>query len=932
MKRFFYMIAAAAFVFAACEREIEPTTASSGNYFPDGKVKVSFTATYPDLLVETKVMQQAPVIDELYVALFGSEGSFQAWIKAQTEGFTTDYVDHTTKANYVVYLPITDRPRRLHFIANPPKDEDGDVIYPVFGDEDEVINAMIKYKDGSQKDKVNESEDAYWQKIVLDQIDADPNVAPDANGYYRPSTALNTALNDVCLVRNYAKVHVKVKEPGEGEAPQPYELEEYALINVPGSGSVAPWNTGSAQYEPMYMDIKNYVTRPKGYFYERLSGKYFGYMPNMKDIITTCPAASKFITVTDNESDGVYMYERTMFNRQSDPNTQTGFLAKIKWTVATEVKNNVTIPAGKEYWYKIEIHGADGEYIPFLRSILYSIVIEGINETGYDTAEEAAAGDFAGDISIGLALSSLNELSNGSSTIRVNHTEFTSNGQKEMIDGVEKVPDYVIEWQYFPTSGDASGTPVTTVGEGTISGETYDVTVSMYDLTSKSAIDCNLSYLIANQLGTTTHDGQTWGTITVPISELGEHTKTSVVRISGQYGTSRRIFREVIINVVSKQDFVNVQGQSTNPSLEKTTYIEADEYDGLNKKVVVHFSLPDSLGASLFPLNIKIEAEANNLTSTSPDLPVNSGVSAFNDSNNSFYFIRQVTLDEYRSIKDGAYDYSNDFTATLFTNKMSGNSTSIRLSDEKGFMNPETLTLTVGSKILTVDPVSQTVSASAISATVNVTANVAWEIDDSSLPAGWSVSPKNSTTTTQNTKAVTFTFPANTSTSGVTEAITGSIILKESGASTGKTVSVTQHGSLPVETFNLNSTYFPNGTNSRTTNGITVSFDNNTNMNRNAGYLELDVFSDFTVSTSSGTITRVVIHYSDNAHGKSGYGGNYSSANPASTSGSIYVANDDNSGTTGTWSGNSDSITFTMVGTYNSYVRISSIEVSYQRN
>ena len=321
-----------------------------------------------------------------------------------------------------------------------------------------------------------------------------------------------------------------------------------------------------------------------------------------------------------------------------------------------------------------------------------------------------------------------------------------------MIDGVEKVPDYVIEWQYFPTSGDASGTPVTTVGEGTISGETYDVTVSMYDLTSKSAIDCNLSYLIANQLGTTTHDGQTWGTITVPISELGEHTKTSVVRISGQYGTSRRIFREVIINVVSKQDFVNVQGQSTNPSLEKTTYIEADEYDGLNKKVVVHFSLPDSLGASLFPLNIKIEAEANNLTSTSPDLPVNSGVSAFNDSNNSFYFIRQVTLDEYRSIKDGAYDYSNDFTATLFTNKMSGNSTSIRLSDEKGFMNPETLTLTVGSKILTVDPVSQTVSASAISATVNVTANVAWEIDDSSLPAGWSVSPKNSTTTTQNTK------------------------------------------------------------------------------------------------------------------------------------------------------------------------------------
>lgn len=926
MKRFFYMIAAAAFVFAACEREIEPTTASSGNYFPDGKVKVSFTATYPDLLVETKVMQQAPVIDELYVALFGSEGSFQAWIKAQTEGFTTDYVDHTTKANYVVYLPITDRPRRLHFIANPPKDEDGNVIYPVFGDEDEVINAMIKYKDGSPKDKVNESEDAYWQKIVLDQIDADPNVAPDANGYYRPSTALNTALNDVCLVRNYAKVHVKVKEPGEGEDPQPYELEEYALINVPGSGSVAPWNTGSAQYEPMYMDIKNYVTRPKGYFYERLSGKYFGYMPNMKDIITTCPAASEFITVTDNESDGVYMYERTMFNRQSDPNTQTGFLAKIKWTVATEVKNNVTIPAGKEYWYKIEIHGADGEYIPFLRSILYGIVIEGINETGYDTAEEAAAGDFAGDISIGLALSSLNELSNGSSTIRVNHTEFTSNGQKEMIDGVEKVPDYVIEWQYFPTSGDASGTPVTTVGEGTISGETYDVTVSMYDLTSKSAIDCNLSYLIANQLGTTTHDGQTWGTITVPISELGEHTKTSVVRISGQYGTSRRIFREVIINVVSKQDFVNVQGQSTNPSLEKTTYIEADEYDGLNKKVVVHFSLPDSLGASLFPLNIKIEAEANNLTSTSPDLPVNSGVSAFNDSNNSFYFIRQVTLDEYRSIKDGAYAYNNDFTATLFTTKVSGNSTDIRLSDEKGFMNPETLTLTA-SKVLSVDLESQTVAGTAERATVNITSNVAWTIDDSELPTGWSVSPKNSTSTTLNTTEVTFTFPANTS---ETDIVTGTVTLTETGVSTGKPITVSQKALNPpqTQTFNVNSQYanFPNGTNSRTFNGITLNF-NNSIRNRNNGYLELNDGGAFTISAESATISSVVITYTSYAYGQSGYNNNYSSADPATTSGYVYATNN---GTTGNWTGSSNSINFTMWGTRSNYVRISSIVVTYR--
>jgi len=751
-------------------------------------------------------------------------------------------------------------------------------------------------------------------------------------------------LSDVCLVRNYAKVTVTVKDAAEGEDAEPYKLLKYALINVPGSGSVAPWNTGLAQYEPLYMNILSYADQPKGAFYERLSGTYFGYMPNNNDIIRSVPKS--FVTVDENgNSAGDFMFERTMFTRQSAPNSQTGFLALIQWTADTEIADGITIPAETEMWYKIEITGPDGEYIPFLRNILYSIKIEGIHEKGWASPEEAMEKDFAGDVSIGLALSSLNELSNGVSSIRVNHTEYTSNGQPEIDtdnDGTaDKVPDYVIEWQYFPNSADATGTAITKPGTGTLGGEEYDVAISMYDLTSESAIDCDLTYLLENQLGETRHDGQTWGTITVPISELGKKTKTSVVRISGQYGTGRRIFREVIINVVSTQNFVNRQPQSTDPSLKKTTYIEADEYDGLNKKVVVHFSLPNDLGASLFPLNIKIEAADNNLTSTSPDLPVNSGVSAFSSSDNSFYFIRQVTLDEYRWIEDGEYKYKNDYTATLFTNKMSGNSTSIRLSDEKGFMNPETLDLTVGSKILSADPESQTVAADVIRATVNVTASVAWEIDDSSLPAGWSVSPKNSTNTTQNTKAVTFTFPANTSTSGVTEAITGSIILKESGASTGKTVSVTQEGTIPTITFDVNRRQgnFPNGTNSKTVNGVTLSFSNIEYRDNN--YLELtsddNTSSNFVISIPSGVITNVVIHYTDYYYGRSG--GNRSSVStsiPATTTGTVYATGNQD---TGTWTGSSSSVTFTMSrysnqgwgwGTTDYEIRISSIEVTYR--
>ena len=849
MKRFFYMIAAAAFVFAACEREIEPVAPSSaGNYFPDGKVKVSFTATYPDLRVDTKSMGQTPTIDELYVALFGGEGSFQAWIKAETEGFTEEnpYNSYETKVNYVVYLPITDRPRRLHFIANPPKDEDGNVIYPDFDDEDKVINAMVKYKDGTENAKESEAEDAYWQEIELNQIDAKPNTPP-INGYYEPSNALKEKLTDICLVRNYAKVHVSVG------ANQPYELLEYALINVPGSGSVAPWNTGTSRYEPSYRNILSFAEEEKGVFYDYVSARYFGYMPDASDIVRTLPSSFVQVTKSTNsetgvvtyESDGDYMYERTMFNRHSALNSQTGFLARVKWTEDFETKDGEPITAGTDCWYKVEILGPDGDYIPFLRNVLYGIQINGINEKGWGGetgAADALAHDFCGDISTALSLSSLNELSNGTSTIRVNHTEFTSNGQKEIDtndDGTpDKVPDYVIEWQFFPTAADVYGNPIYEVGEGTYgegsSATEYDVTVSMYDITTgNSAINGTLEDLVYDKVRHL--DGSWWGTITVPISTLGENDKTSVVRVAGKYGSDRRIFREVIINVVSKKDFVGVKKQSTESDLEKATYIEADKYDGLNKEVVVHFSLPEGLGASMFPLNIKIESSTNNLTSTSPDLPVNSGVSAFNGANNSFYFIRQVTLDEYRWVENGAYAYNTDFTATLFTNKMSGNSTQIKLSDEKGFMNPVPLELTASN-------------------------------------------PSHSFTVNNST------FPGNTT-------------------------SVTDSDS-----------------------GVTLNFGTSIR-NKNASYLEINDSGTFKVSIASGTITGIIINYSDNAHGVSGRNNYYSSSSPATSYGSVYATG---SGTSGTWAGSSNSITFTMRRSPNTgyntanYIRISSIEVSYR--
>ena len=906
MKRIISIFSVMFLAFTACTYEIEQPSSVS---YPEGMVKVRVQAIFPDVSLDTRAMGNVPSISKLYIAVFGSEGSFQSWIPAEFEQISS-YVDHSSTATYSVLLPITDKKRHLHFVANPPLDEEGNVILPVFGDEDEVINAMIKHKGSSP-----EPEDAYWQKVEMDHIGAQGSTADD-HGFYTPDDYTQGQLATICLVRNFAKIKVAVPSSlyNTTEYPDgpPYEVLEYRLMNVPNTGSVAPWNTGARQYEPNYMNILSFANDTEaapGTFYEALMRTYLGYMPDATDIDTVMPSSS--VPVSDNDSDGAFMYERTMFTRASEEGTQTCFIVKVKFNQATEVGDNITIPANTSRFYKIAILGPDGEYIPILRNIQYSIEVYGIDEYGYDTAQDAADGDFSGNISTGLAISSLNELSNGSSTIRVNQTEFTSNGQVDPIIG--KVPDYTIYWQFFPTSGTAAGTPVTSVGEGTVNGEVYDVTLAMYDITPESAVACSLEELLANGLGTADLSSGTWGTITVPIAERGVSVKTSVIRVSARYGTGRRLFREVIINVIPQQKFLNPQPQTTDASI-KGTYIEADELDENGKKVQVHFRLPEGLGASLFPLNIMIEAKNNNLYSTSQDLPVSTGASYWNEDQNTFYFIRQVTLDEYRTIQSGAYVYKQDYVCTLYTSLESGNSTDVVLQDEQGFFKPCELKLTA-TATLYADKYEQEVGYSATSATVNVTSSMNWTITN--LSAGLTASPSSFTAgSSMQTTAVEFYFDPNETT--LQKEYEADIVGTVNGKSITKPIKIIQKKYVEPVNFSvsdfssLSTTYYNYGSTTTATvtrDDVSVRLTNSYRSGSNyvvSGYRMQGYTRQGTIEVTppeGKAVKDIIVTYYSNP--------NYTQ-NPSASTGS-YTVSTASGVTTGRWIGTSSSaVTLTM--------------------
>ena len=143
-------------------------------------------------------------------------------------------------------------------------------------------------------------------------------------------------------------------------------------------------------------------------------------------------------------------------------------------------------------------------------------------------------------------------------------------------------------------------------------------------------------------------------------------------------------------------------GDYSNYCSPKITH--SHDYDavyGLGKNVDLRICLPAGLGSSLFPIQIRIEAENNTLSATSPKLPVTTGKSDYDDSRNTFFYIYTINYSDYCSLNPSTkkYEYKYIYVDTeqdrirLKTNKQGDNSTRIRLRDLAGNFNPVDLTI-----------------------------------------------------------------------------------------------------------------------------------------------------------------------------------------------------------------------------------------------
>jgi len=661
MKKIIYILAAAVFAFTACHSDnemLEDTRTTSEAPAPGTMVKVEFTVDFPDLPPMTRAeMAENPIINNMYVGVFGEGLYLQNWMPATIE--TLEAAGSANKKKYSVMLPVVEESRTLHFIANPPADHNP----PAFDYEWNIFPNMV----------TSDSEGAYWQRIelpdgILPARNSSGGYILDDNGNYTVDPDSVEKLKLVYLVRNYAKIVVN-------SGSKMFDVGQWTLINYPDQGSVAPYDVSVAshvedhyKFSETYMSIGNYDPVVKGAFYDALTTTYIGYMPETAQINHTWPESPVFV----NSGEAKYMYERP-----TPEQYQTSVVAQVKWKTQAAYEASLpegetpgTIPtnlAGNTYWYKIEILDNEGEYMPILRNIQYTVSIDGLNEAGYASAKKAFEGDYFGNISSSLETSSLNEISNGASRIYVDYMDHTFIGGE---DGQE------LNYYFVPDDANAPGTHVTkTTGNVTITVTKKDVAGYVNPIDSYSV------------------DYET-GKITFSLKERTNELQKGIFRIQGQVGSARALFREVTINVIGNLVFTSATAIKTTPST-----------DASDQAVVINIGLDEKLPASLFPIQVRIEAEQNTLSSTSPDLPVESGPSQFSSKQgkNSFYYIYTI---DYSSARPGMSYYTIDpstrevtyktnYEITLYTTKSSGNSTKILISDMAGFFTPTELTLTI---------------------------------------------------------------------------------------------------------------------------------------------------------------------------------------------------------------------------------------------
>ena len=578
MKKFFYILSIALLGAMSCSvNKIEQLEPMNGN----GKVTFVMGLEFPEVFIATRgAMAENPIIDDVHVAVFGNNGYLNEYVKAVPCDGEGNEIDNYGGASgvqngvlfyYKVTLIATTGLRYIHVIANGPDQ----LQYNSY--DYEVMPTLF----------TNKGSGAYWTMFEL----------PNGTAVVDPQTSVESASQDAMdafsnlkLIRNFAKVTVT-------ESAANFELEGYEVFNTPDKGRIVTWkedyNSSSqrlAGYYTPYVGAKNENPMTFGEL------QTAGYTPSLVEgavIDQTAPTSSGTYTL-----DSKFVFERVKTNAANRP-----------YIIVKGRFNGSTTPT----FYRLDFTDKDGNYIPIFRNFQYNIDITKVAKVG--VANPADAQPSNANVSALISTANLTDLADGTSRILVQYIDKTF------------ISSSPVKFKYLYMR-DATKPIV----EENVTAASFRI-LSNTELEEEGREPNTTEAAFTSDWQTSWNATDKWQEVTLTIAEVGDTEKRTTFRVEGQTTEGDKLYRDITIHVLAKQDF-------------DATFTSGG--DAIGSPVTVSLNLPENLPSSVFPLQIAFEDSNKRLNPNGTDMPAQVGTSiCTGKTDRSYQFVKSVSYSEY---------------------------------------------------------------------------------------------------------------------------------------------------------------------------------------------------------------------------------------------------------------------------------------------
>lgn len=601
-----YIAVAASLALGACSEEtLRPDVPDA-----DGGEGVRVSIAIPDMpRLATRAFGDTPAAD-LKLTVFEFEMGSDPTNTFLTKIYKAETLTQTNVANGATVdfrindLLMTESPRVLHFVVAP---QHLDARYA----SEAVVFSNLSVRDNSQ---------AYWGRVEF------PNGYGTVDNDMKPQLTdeAKQKLTGVNVLRNFAKVSVEVAIAATSN----FQLTGFELVNVPTSGTVAPYNSGRQEFPQMFDDAGTML----GYLAVAGNGSgqqgYSGIMPancgfrNLEENFSPVADGGRPAWSTRD----AYLYEHPF---ESTRRTYVILQGNYRPT---------TTDAWQTCYYKIDLvrlneESGMTEYYDILRNYDFHINVTGVSAPGASTASEAISGVSYNNISADVDARDMLQISDGANIVEVSKTNiiFTNTTPVEFL------------YRYSPVGG--------------FSSETTNAKLHTNGLNAGDVIAS-----VTDPEVYTDADGVVWVKRVItpkPIPEAGTREQSFYVVDADGLGREIRLVAHV------PYDYSDIEVYPGSENGRPTSAAGQGTVSPLSgQPFTVYFNLPAGMPEAMFPLTFILESNRQNMENNPiGTLVVTSGQTGFPTTE-----VYEVPRIKYRkTVSYAEYLYKTDANNNLIT-------------------------------------------------------------------------------------------------------------------------------------------------------------------------------------------------------------------------------------------------------------------------